>query len=946
MPSRRPSAVTVNGEDSPLASSRARGRENGKEKETFGCPFPGCNQFYSRLEYLKRHQRKHQDVRPFLCADCRKAFARSDVLLRHRRRCHPTPPPPDQISKSPPPPARAYPGVPVSASRDDAHNRSPTRTKRVRPASSSSSTERAQRRRLSDDDEDDEDDEGAYPGENSAYQPHGLDDGDIYGLNNGYYPQNSETINYAPQLPIPIFQQQSGYHNLEDASALLSMAYPGGLPAADTSAVVAGQRVVPDWNEGQTLHMMMEHTNKATDVQRKDSSGTASDHSGQNDTLPESMGNFLGTMNWLSSGASGHRQCGAEGDTPPNHPSPRPTSPFPLSSLFSPSAFGLSLLEGAAQPSTESDEDNNQTVMSILESLSKYEVPQTRVNPNPERPILRIDNASYRNRMGEEPLNRSGKFYLPADRFAGCYQIPHWALPPLRVLSLMANRTFHTVLNHLSFVHTPTFKLIDTAACLAFAMCTVGGIRTGAQRKNYTINGQRVNPQTYYEQLISGPVTPNQSWEQIYTDNYISGGRDQTDEDLKKVEEWYNAPIVRNEKTNMLVKSFSLAQGVLMTEYNVALLQALILYNAPFFLSEDESERTLANMGLGTIVNISRQVGFFNTELEHFNTTIELPQEPTTANDLDLYWRRWVQLETRRRTAFLVYLLDTISALESSLQCILSPSELCLLPLPATDALWRAETAEQWLAAAKEARVMTLDEAMRRLFFLPTYGSFEEMHEKADTKGLNLLCEFELGPFARVAMIISLLRGVIDIGEGKRDRGDWRDLTDLWVNCSWLKPGTKMLSQTGADIGPVSRESLRGRFGMALQRWREGWDFDSLCPAPTPFTPSGGASTSTSESPPGLDPSSRSSSSSSDTNRFGKLNYCEEALPFYWLAQALLSVLNTSPPRESGWNAFSQISYSDMLKSSRTFTRMGEGVASGTFTPGANLSSGMLTMYT
>lgn len=42
-----------------------------------------------------------------------------------------------------------------------------------------------------------------------------------------------------------------------------------------------------------------------------------------------------------------------------------------------------------------------------------------------------------------------------------------------------------------------------------------------------------------------------------------------------------------------------------MTEYNVALLQALILYLAPYFLSEDQSERSMANMFLGTIVNVS-----------------------------------------------------------------------------------------------------------------------------------------------------------------------------------------------------------------------------------------------------------------------------------------------------------------------------------------------------
>jgi hypothetical protein len=51
-----------------------------------------------------------------------------------------------------------------------------------------------------------------------------------------------------------------------------------------------------------------------------------------------------------------------------------------------------------------------------------------------------------------------------------------------------------------------------------------------------------------------------------------------------------------------------------------------------------------------------------------------------------------------------------------------------------------------------------------------------------------------------------------------------------------------------------------------------------------------------------------------------------EALPFYWLAQALLNTLQAAPPNEPGWNSFTGIRYRDMLKSSRTFTRMGEGV--------------------
>lgn len=72
-----------------------------------------------------------------------------------------------------------------------------------------------------------------------------------------------------------------------------------------------------------------------------------------------------------------------------------------------------------------------------------------------------------------------------------------------------------------------------------------------------------------------------------------------------------------------------------------------------------------------------------------------------------------------------------------------------------------------------------------------------------------------------MAMVITLLRGVIDIGEGKRDRGDWRDLTDLWVGCSWLRPGKVILAQDGTDLGAITRDGLKDRFKQALQKVSE-----------------------------------------------------------------------------------------------------------------------------
>lgn len=168
----------------------------------------------------------------------------------------------------------------------------------------------------------------------------------------------------------------------------------------------------------------------------------------------------------------------------------------------------------------------------------------------------------------------------------------------------MAARTYYSVLNHFSFVHDPTFQLIDTAACLAFAICTVGGLRIGANRKFDSSSTENTyNPPGQLVASSPDGWRAEGAWEGVHPNFAI--GVDPDEEDRRRVEEWEGGQIVRHEKTNMLVKSFSLAQGVLMTEYNVALLQALILYHAPYFLSKSEHERRHANMFLGTIVTVS-----------------------------------------------------------------------------------------------------------------------------------------------------------------------------------------------------------------------------------------------------------------------------------------------------------------------------------------------------
>ncbi|KAL7419960.1 hypothetical protein Q5752_004923 [Cryptotrichosporon argae] len=963
MPARR-SALGPDG--SPL---------DGREKETFGCPFPGCGQSYSRMEYLKRHQRKHQDVRPFQCRDCSKAFARSDVLLRHRRRCHPTPPPAERSSHSPIPLSHAHPSVPISSSRTSERDREASPPHRPRKQARQTSPRLHDHGhgkgnghgalRLSDDidEEIDADDDDRY----GRFARNGMGNGGVFSYGSSYYTQPADTDSaaYTPHL-LPILGQ---YHHLtdanhlEDASALLSMAYPTGVPAngsgnGDGGGSGSAVQAMPDWEGAQTIGSMImaaadagevndglagDVANAGTSVGAVDANigvlasnfslGAVEDPArpaAPGPVLSESMGGV--DLSWLAQAGVPPKESDAVAWPMFGNPL-RPPSPLGLSSIFSPTTLGLAGL-APLPPVSDVDESDpltqaNNSILGLLEQMAKYEVPQTKNNPNPERPLLRLEHSRMVTRAGME-ADKNSRFYLPADRFAGCYQIPHWALPPLKTLSFMASKTFHTILTQFSFVHAPTFRLIDTAACLAFAICTVGGIRPG-RGKAVTAACAGAIP----EAAIIQWCADFEADAALLTDDVGRAKR--------AVDEWEGGQVVRQEKTNMLVKSFSMAKGVLMTEYNVALLQALILYHAPYFLSDDCAERSHANMFMGTIVMIARQIGFFTRELDHFNTTIELPRVPHTPADVDRCWKRWISLESRRRTAWLIYQFDTVSALESGTPCHISPCELAHLPLPASDTLWKAETADEWLAAARAYRPMALDEAMRRTFFLPAFGAFDGTHEKAQrqTAFYALLNQAPYGPFARTSMILTLLRGVIDLGQGKRAAGDWSDLTDLWINCEWLRPTKVFVDAFGNDLGQITRESLSGRFELALSTWRQGWDFDPLCSSAlhsfnaatkvhasrgsSLWGSSGSASGSGSSTSP--DNIEELLSASPDGASKDVLHYCEEALPFYWLAQMLLGIMKSAPAYGAvRHNAFADVNFGQMLANARAFTRMGEGM--------------------
>jgi hypothetical protein len=149
-----------------------------------------------------------------------------------------------------------------------------------------------------------------------------------------------------------------------------------------------------------------------------------------------------------------------------------------------------------------------------------------------------------------------------------------------------------------------------------------------------------------------------------------------------------------------------------------------------------------------------------------------------------------------------VYLYDTLATIETGISCICSPVEVAFLPLPASSSLWGADSAEDWLTAAKAATPVTLGQTLRALFTLDP----DETLDVAVNSGYS-------GDFALYIVLVTLLRGVFDIGEGRRGSGNWQDLTHLWLSGAESEDLATALGQ-----GEVTRAMLLDKYTNAVAK--------------------------------------------------------------------------------------------------------------------------------
>jgi len=465
-------------------------------------------------------------------------------------------------------------------------------------------------------------------------------------------------------------------------------------------------------------------------------------------------------------------------------------------------------------------------------------------------------------------------FFIPQHLFRACYSIPHWDLPPLTRLSMLAFYSQKNLLKHFPFMHEPTFRIDTTPGCLAFATCMLGSSESG--RKWWA--GEDVLPRPPTAHIVEDGNSEGQYFDEEDGEVLVR-------------------PIVMDEKMDMLLRVFGVRCKSQLDR--VAAVQCLSLSQWKELLAADPKRRARAALTQQKITAYARKSGFFNDKAEWLepraNYTASqvldamlseaaelcfsysyLPTYLPSCPDEEKVWRRWCDWEGRRRTAYMLFLVDTVAHLDTGASMVMCVDDVAHIPLPSPDFVWRTMTPERWMEALERYEGPTLAEALHQLL-----GPGSEEIPRP-TRGVSIVGSH--GPFARLMMMLSLLRGILFLMEGRQSQV--------------ARPST-LAKYFGAPLAPDGGRSEVRIFKHALARWRSAWNSDPMCKNvgwvqrwddPSVLDTGEGMHIDMDD---GTDSSSRAHGNSAlpiftSRTSHGATPLCDDALPFCWLGHVLL----------------------------------------------------------
>lgn len=224
------------------------------------------------------------------------------------------------------------------------------------------------------------------------------------------------------------------------------------------------------------------------------------------------------------------------------------------------------------------------------------------------------------------------------------------------------------------------------------------------------------------------------------------------------------------------------------------------MFTCPLLFSPVYAQRVLGYEEISMLFPNARAIGLFDPGKPHANISHRV-------HDADLYkrWKEWINLESTRRIAWMLYLFDTLSIIETGSQAGISFFEVATFPLPVPDTIWQAQTAQEWERAMRMCPHTTLNTAMRDHFSTCTSSTTSPPGCETSTDMNTLLLRNDFGMFARLIMVVTLLRGLILLAQGDPQGGEF--LHAWGVNLTACVNGKNTLAKVKAYGHALSKVS-------------------------------------------------------------------------------------------------------------------------------------------
>ncbi|KAL8293014.1 hypothetical protein RQP46_000708 [Phenoliferia psychrophenolica] len=226
------------------------------------------------------------------------------------------------------------------------------------------------------------------------------------------------------------------------------------------------------------------------------------------------------------------------------------------------------------------------------------------------------------------------RFFLPTQRFCVGYLYP-WSVPPIKTLSRFAKNAATSFLPSVPVLHPASMVMAEMPTHTAFALTVTGAA--------YEAEGE-----TFSNEMLV-------------------------------------------EKRVFLVRGFNKPGNTDTDKFSS--LQSMLLYQLLGLFHKDEQQRQLSHTFHAALVMMLRQLDVPSKVRQASLAPVEIG---LSGDALDAAWKAWIQVETWRRVAFIVYLADLETATHTSAPPLLPFAELAL-ELPASDNLWNATSSLDWL---------------------------------------------------------------------------------------------------------------------------------------------------------------------------------------------------------------------------------------------------------